>query len=701
MDRKEKIKGFIDDDVYTPMKEDEIAVLLSVPKEDREEFYSIIDELLKSGEIIKTKRGKIVSCKKMGYVTGIYRSTARAFGFVTREDGEDIFVPKDSSWGAMNGDNVVAEVIGADGERPEGRIVRIAERANKTVVGTLMRKNRDFYVEADNERLWQYLYIKKDRLAGALKGQKVLVKITKYPTDKERAEAAVLQVLGWPESSDTKMLSVIYSYGLEREFPEKVKKAAEKIPAEITEDVIAERTDLRGKTIITIDGEDAKDLDDAVSVEIKENGNFLLSVHIADVSHYVTEGSELDKEAFNRGTSVYLPGTVIPMLPPRLSNGVCSLNPAVMRLTLSVDMEFDRSGGLVGHNIYESVISTTERMTYNSVQKIIDGDNEEREKYSHILPMIDNMRRLAEILRNKRAESGYIDFDFPEAKIAFDDKMNVIGVFKYENKEANGIIEEFMLAANNCVAEHFYWLSAPFVYRVHENPETDKIRSLAGLLLSFGIKIKGSLEDIRPKALADILESVKGKPYEAVVAETMLRSMKKARYSTECLGHFGLSMQYYCHFTSPIRRYPDLMIHRIIKEYLKKGCLSDSREAELLNEAEEAAKRSSEREINAAEAERTATKIKIAEYMQAYIGYSFDGVVSSLTQFGMFVQLPNLVEGLVRLADMEDDYYNFFENGMYIAGEKSGKKYTIGQSVKVQLARVNDTNGELDFVLDM
>ena len=701
MNRKEKILGFINDDVYSPMKASELAMVLSVPKADKEQFMSLIEELIGEGSIIKTKRGNIVSPEKMGYITGIYSSTARGFGFVIRDGAEDIFIAKEASWGAMNGDKVVARITSeAEGEkRCEGEIVRIAKRANEYVVGILRRRNKEYYVVPDNERLWQYIDIKKANLNGAEKGQKVYVKILKYPTDKEKASGSIAEVLGWPENNDVKLMSVMYSFGLQPEFPENVKKAAEAVPQNIPSGAYEGRRDMRGKTIITIDGEDAKDLDDAVSVEVLSNGNYLLSVHIADVSEYVKEGSDIDREAFKRGTSVYLPGTVVPMLPPRLSNGICSLNPQVDRLTLSVDMEFDKNGKLAGHDIYRAVIATTERMTYTNVKKIIDGDQTAKKEYAHIVPLVLKMNELAKILRKKREKDGFIDFDFPESKLLFDDEMNVVGVAKYEITEANQLIEEFMLAANNCVAEHFFWMNAPFVYRVHENPDAEKIQALRELLSLFNIKIKGKNEDIKPKELSKILKQVEKEPYSAVVGESILRSMKKARYSTECLGHFGLSAAYYCHFTSPIRRYPDLIIHRIIKEYLKNGSLSELRARALRSSCESAAVQSSETEINAQEAERTATKIKIAEYMSAFVGKKFTAYVSSVTNFGMFVQLPNLVEGLVRMADMNDDYYELIQQGLYLKGERTGREYHIGQQVQVILVAANELTGDIDFTL--
>ncbi|MDP4118472.1 MAG: ribonuclease R [Bacillota bacterium] len=702
MDRREKIKGFINSEAYAPMKADEMAVVLSVPKEDREEFNLIIDELINEGEIIKTNRGKIISCDKMGYISGIYTCTSRGFGFIIRQEEDDVFIARKSSYGAMNGDRVIARIISESSpeHRREGEIVRIANRANKTIVGILRRSGKNFYVECDNERLWRHIDIKKSDLNGAENGQKVVVKIGKYPTDKEDATGVIDEVLGWPQDNDVKLLSVMYSYGLEREFPKAVNLAAEKVPKELSPDSLTGRRDLRDKIIITIDGEDAKDLDDAVCVEMMENGNYLLSVHIADVSEYVTEGSVIDREALKRGTSVYLPGTVIPMLPPRLSNGICSLNRNSDRLTLSAEMEFDKGGNLVNHNIYTSVISTTERMTYTNVKKIIDGDKETVNEYKNIVPLVLVMNELAKILRKKRMAGGSIDFDFPEAKVIFDNEMNVIDVRKVEITEANELIEEFMLAANSCVAEHFFWINAPFVYRVHETPDSEKIEALGKLLSIFNISIKGRTDEVKPKALADILEKVKNEPYALVVGQTMLRSMKKARYSTECLGHFGLAAKYYCHFTSPIRRYPDLMIHRIIKEYLKYGNLRDNRENILRSAAEAAAIQASETEIKAQEAERTAIKIKVAEYMSAFVGRGYTGYISSVTNFGLFVQLQNMVEGLIHVANMEDDYYDYIADGVYLKGERTGKEYHIGQEVKIVVAAVNELSGAIDFVFE-
>lgn len=699
MNRKEKILNFINDDIYLPLKIDEMATILSVPKNDKKEFYAIIDELIAEGSIVKTKRGNIVSSEKMGYITGIFSSSAKGFGFVLRENGEDLFISKENCWGAMHGDRVVAQQISEakDGKRCEGRIVRIAERKNKFVVGILRRRNKDFYLQADNEKIWQYIDIKKQNLFGAEKGQKIYVEILKYPTDKERASGRVAEILGWPESNDVKLKSVMYAFGLKTEFPQEVLNEAERVSKKT--ETLQNRRDLREKTIITIDGENAKDLDDAVCVEKTKNGTYMLSVHIADVSEYVCEGSELDKEAFERGTSVYLPGTVVPMLPPILSNGICSLNPNVPRLTLSVDMEFDARGELVSHDIYPSVIQSAERMTYSDVQKIIEGDSEVSKKYSRIAEKILMMNELAQILRKKRAANGFIDFDFPESQIVFDDEMNVIGVAMREITDANRLIEEFMLAANNCVAEHFFWLETPFVYRVHEAPDADRIAELKKLLSMFDIRLKGKDEDIKPNEMSKALEQIKDKPFFSVAQEAMLRSMKKAQYSTECLGHFGLSAKYYCHFTSPIRRYPDLLIHRIIKEYLKIQAFDEKRERFLEKYTQNAALQSSKTEVNAQEAERTATKIKIAEYMRVFVGKRFTACVASVTNFGMFVRLPNLVEGLVRFTDMTDDYYEFVPSGMYLKGERTGREYHIGQEVDVVLANANELTGDIDFVI--
>ncbi len=688
MENKDKILGFINDESYTPLKAEEIAVVLMVPKTEKQEFNSIIEELVLDGELYKTNRGKLISTKKMGYIKGKYSGSAKGFGFVVTEN-DDIFIPREYTYGAMHGDTVLVLIVneGIDMFRREGKIVRILTRKNKTLVGILKRKNKDFYVEADNNKIWQYINVKKQNLKGGLKGQKVCVKITKYPTDKDKPEGVISEILGWPENPDVKLKSVMLSYGLNSSFPEEVLREAKTVSSKSFD----ERRDIRKETVITIDGEDAKDLDDAISLKIRPNGNYLLSVHIADVSHYVTEGSALDKEALSRGTSVYLPGQVVPMLPPALSNGICSLSQDEERLTLSVDMEFDETGNLISHDIYKSVIINKARMTYSFVQSII----EKEEPVGEIEILIKNMYKLSLILRKKR--EGFLDFDFPETALIFDDDMNILGVTKREITDSNRLIEEFMLSANNCIAEHFFWLDAPFVYRVHETPDSEKITSLKETLSLFDIKLRGS--EITPGSLAKILEDVKGKPYELVVSETILRAMKKARYSNNCLGHFGLSAKYYCHFTSPIRRYPDLLIHRIIKEYLETGFLSEKRINHYNSVTEFAAKENSDAEINAQEAERTAVKIKIAEYMAQFVGETFIGTVSSVAQFGIFVRLQNYVEGLLRFADMTDDYYNFVPGGMYAVGEKSGKEYHLGEELKVKLVRSNEITGEIDFVI--
>ncbi len=697
MERHEKILGFINDENYSPLTANEMAVLLMVPKNEKEEFLSIIDELLLSGDIIKSKRGKILSPEKMGYIKGRYVANSRGFGFVTEWGNEDLFISRDASYGAMHGDFVVARITGKGDEngRPEGEIVRIAKRENKFVVGILRRKNKDFYVEADNDKLWQYINIKKPFLKGALKGQKVYVEIVKFPTDKEKPEGKIVDILGWPESNDVKLKSIMLTYGLNPEFNDKVKLEAENKAKEIPD--VSDRVDLTNETFITIDGEDAKDLDDAICVKLNENKEYVLTVSIADVSQYVKEGSALDEEALKRGTSVYLPGTVVPMLPPVISNGICSLSEGEIRLTLSVEMVFDNNGNLKSHNIFTSVIKSKKRMTYTDVHKIIEGDEITRNTYKELVPHILLMNELSGILRKKR--EGFLDFDFPESKLIFDDDLNVIGVEKYEITDANRLIEEFMLAANRTVAEHFYWTEAPFVYRVHENPDAEKITDLKETLSLFNINIKGKSEDIKPGELAKILEKVKDEAYENLINECILRSLKKARYSPNCLGHFGLAAKFYCHFTSPIRRYPDLAIHRIIKEYLKKGTLDDKRYEHFIKFVNIASEKSSRAEVNAQEAERTATKIKIAEFMSMYLGYEFEGTVSSVTPFGIFVRLPNLVEGLVRYADMNDDYYDFVEKGMYAKGERTGNIYRIGDNVKVKLISSNEITGDIDFIM--
>ncbi|NLY43681.1 MAG: ribonuclease R [Clostridiaceae bacterium] len=703
MTRKEKILAFMREDAYKPLLLNELITVLDVPKEDMDEFNKILNELEEEGSIIKTKKGRYGVPERMGLVVGRFQGNERGFGFVIPDDETiaDVFIPLEEVNGAMHNDRVIARFTRAivEGRRAEGEIIRILKRANDTVVGTFESSKYFGFVVPDDRRLSQDIFIPRDEFNGAVTGQKVVVKILRWPEARRNPEGKIIEVLGYKDDPGTDVLSIMHQYNLSEEFPEDVLKQAEQIPSVVEESEIKRRRDLRHLNIITIDGEDAKDLDDAVSIERLENGYYRLGVHIADVSHYVKEKTPLDREAFKRGTSVYLVDRVIPMLPKKLSNGICSLNPQVDRLTLSVMMDIDDKGRVVNYDIFDSVIKTKARMTYGDVTRILeDEDPELMEKYSDLVDDLRLMKELALILRDKRMERGSIDFDFPEAKIILDEKGKPIDVKKYEITISNRIIEEFMLVCNETVAEHMYWTGVPFVYRVHEDPDPEKIESFNLLIYNLGYHLKG-IAKIHPKSLQQLLNKIKGKKEERIISTVMLRSLMKAKYSHENLGHFGLAAKYYCHFTSPIRRYPDLVIHRIIKESISKG-ISSRREEFLKSFVQEAAKHSSEREIAAQEAERETENLKKVEFMKDKIGEVFEGVISGVTSFGMFVELDNTVEGLIRISSLEDDYYIYDEKHYSLIGENKKRIFKIGDEVKVRLVRADLPTRQLDFILE-
>ncbi len=696
MTRKEKILAFMSSELYVPLMEKELMTVLDVPKEDAAEFMNILAELEREGKIIKSRRGRYMSARETGLIPGKYQGSDRGFGFVTAEGEErDIFIPPANTGGAMNGDEVMFKIVsrGEGDRRSEGKIIKISKRANTSVICTMKKRFKKCYAIPDNKRIWQKIQINPAHTLGAQNGQKVMVEITRYPKENKDSEGRVTEILGWANDPATSMLCVMRTFGLPENFSDEVKSELDSIPTEVSEESLKNRRDMRGDTIITIDGEDARDLDDAVSVKMLENGNYLLGVHIADVTHYVKKGTEIFDEAMERGTSVYLAGGVIPMLPPKLSNGICSLNENVTRLTLSIDMEITPKGEIISHDIYKGVIKTRHRMTYTDVAKILKGNRKLRNEYEDIVPMLKNMKELAQILRRRRFKEGSIDFNFPEIKLVFDEEGRVADVYPYEYTIANIIIEEFMLAANRTVAERFFWQSTPFVYRVHEPPSEDKMTELMRVLSVFNIKIKGKPENIHPKDLQKVLEEIKGEPHERTLGTIMLRSMMKARYSTENDGHFGLSAKYYCHFTSPIRRLADLTIHRIIKDSIDgKDCEKYADLAQL------AATRATDREIIAEEAERMSRKLKIAEYVRDFIGMECEGIISGITQSGFYVELPNGIEGRVSLADMEDDYYNFIQSSYSLIGERTGKVFTIGDKIRIIIAAADTVTGDIDFV---
>ncbi len=700
---KEKILEFMRTMAYSPMKAMDLAKHFEIMNDEMGLFLNVLDDMENEGKIIKTKKERYAVPERINLVVGKLQTNQKGFGFILPEniDMDDVFVSANDLNGAMNNDKVIARLKGRPrkGRSAEGEIIRILVRANDEIVGTFESSKNFGFVVPDDRRINFDIYIPKSEINNAKDGYKVVAKITKWPEPRRNPEGKIIEVLGHKDDIGTDIVSIIRKHKLPENFPKKVLREADSIPETVLEEEISKRRDLRDLNIITIDGADAKDLDDAVSIEKLDNGNYKLGVHIADVTHYVKEGSALDKEALKRATSVYLVDRVIPMLPKRLSNGICSLNPQVERLTMSVFMEIDRNGKVVDHEIFESVIKTKERMTYTDVSDILEEkDFELRKKYDYLVEDFKLMEELANILMKRQNSRGSIDFDFPEAKIILDEKGKPIEIKKAERRIANRIIEQFMIICNETVAEHMYWLNAPFVYRVHEEPSLEKIESFNKFIHNFGYHIKGITEEIHPKSLQDLLQKIEGTKEEHIISTIMLRSLKQARYSPENLGHFGLAAQYYCHFTSPIRRYPDLQIHRIIKDMLHNR-LDKKRISKLKNIVANASDRSSERERLAVEAERETNDLKMAEYMSKRIGEEFDGIISGVISFGIFVELENTIEGLVRISTLVDDYYIFDEENYLFRGERTNKTFRIGDEVRVKLTSVNVSQKEIDFVL--
>jgi len=697
--RKNMLLQLFADPAYVPLKIKELCVILRVKKEDREELESIIDELLDEDKIEISKRGKYSLAKAREY-EGYYTAHAKGFGFVTVEGlKEDIFIPESESGSALHGDKVKIKLIrGKRGKRQEAKIVKVLERANKEVVGYFEKAGKGYgFVIPDNERINRDIFVELTHSGGAKDGMKVVCAIYKYH-DSRNPEGKITEVLGYPDDPGVDVLSIAKGFGLPMNFESFVLEEADKIAKPVSDEERKGRKDLRDVMMVTIDGEDAKDLDDAVSLSMQED-KYLLGVHIADVSHYVQENSVLDKEARNRGTSVYLADRVIPMLPKALSNGSCSLNQREDRLALSCIMLIDQKGNIVDSEITESVINVNRRMSYTEVKKIlVENDAALIEECAELVPMFKDMEKLAQLLRKKRFKKGSIDFNFPETKVILDDKGIPVDIKPYDRNVATKMIEEFMLMANRCVAENMYWQELPFVYRTHESPDPEKIRELAHFINNFGYVMKGYQDEIHPRELQKLLEKVEGSPEEAIISRLTLRSMKKAKYQPECIGHFGLAFEYYCHFTSPIRRYPDLQIHRIIKEQLA-GKLSEKRIEHYNSILEMVSKHSSDTEVTAAEAERESVKLKKVQYMLPHLGEEFDAVISGVTSWGLYAELDNTVEGMIPIASIQGDYYRFEEKDYALIGEHSGKKYALGQAVRVRLVNADLYNRTIDFEL--
>ena len=693
--RKKVILDFMSDDLYVPMKIKEMAVVLQIQGEQRDELRKVLDALVEEGKIILSKRGKY-SRGHAARLKGAFQANARGFGFVTPEEGgDDVFIPEENLNGAFQGDEVEYIITASpSGRRREGKIVNILSHGVTRIVGLYERVKNFGFVRPDNQRYLKDIYIPEGKDGDAMSGHKVVVELTSYGGEHMKPEGKIVEIIGHVNDPGTDILSIVMDMNIRTEFPEKVLNQAVRVGKDVSEADRAGRLDIREWQMVTIDGEDAKDLDDAVSLT-KEGENYRLGVHIADVTNYVQERSALDREAFERGTSVYLADRVIPMLPHKLSNGICSLNAGEDRLALSCIMTLSPTGEMTDHQIAETVIHVDRRMSYNGVAKILDGDSEAREENKEFVPMILLMKELSEIIRERRGKRGSIDFDFPETKIVLDESGKPVDIKPYDRNAATKIIEDFMLMANETVAEEYFWRELPFLYRTHETPEEEKIRQLSTFINNFGYHIHVRNE-VRPKEIQKLLGKVEGTPEEALISRLALRSMKQARYTTENTGHFGLAAKYYTHFTSPIRRYPDLQIHRIIKENLR-GRLTEDRIAHYNEILPKVAAQCSERERTAEEAEREVVKLKKAEYMREHIGEEYDGVISGVTKWGVYVELENTVEGLVHVADMRDDHYEFIEQSYEMLGERTGRTYKLGEKVKVRVIDADKIQRTVNF----
>ncbi len=699
--RKKLICELVEDDMYVPMKEKELAAFMQVSSNDREEFRKVLSALLQEGKIQITAKGKYMKSDNR-FLIGTFISNARGFGFVEIEGREeDLYIPEDMVNNAFHQDKVQVELLpGKRGRRQEAVVRKVLEHGMHQVVGTYEQSANFGFVIPDNGKIAADIFIPKECSKGALDGHKVVVELTSYGDERRKPEGKVVEILGSINDPSVDIMSIVRNFDLPTEFGEKVMNQASRVPDEVHEADMVGRMDLRDVQMVTIDGEDAKDLDDAVSLS-KDGEFYNLGVHIADVSNYVQENSALDWEALKRGTSVYLVDRVIPMLPHKLSNGICSLNQGVDRLSLSCMMTIDNKGNVVDYQIAETVICVDRRMTYTSVKKILeDRDESERREYEELVPMFELMAELAAILRRKRHAHGSIDFDFPESKIILDDEGHPLDVRPYERNVATKIIEDFMLIANETVAQHFFWLELPFVYRTHDNPDSEKIMKLSTFLNNYGYHIKMSQDEIHPKEIQKLLDKIEGTPEEMLINRLTLRSLKRAKYTTECSGHFGLACKYYCHFTSPIRRYPDLQIHRIIKEQLR-GRLQGKRIEHYQSKLPEVAKHSSETERRADEAERETDKLKKTEYMADHIGEIYEGVISGITSWGVYVELPNTVEGMIHVSKLPGDYFYYDENAYEMIGQDTGKKYMLGEQIKICVDGVERYTGTVDFSVYM
>ncbi len=695
--RKERVYALICDEFYVPMKLKELAILLQVPKEQRYELKRVLEALEAEGKISLSSKGKYLKNEEKPLI-GVYAAHPRGFGFVTLDgEEEDVFIGEDDKGGAFHNDTVRVVIKATPhGKRKEGRVIQVISHGTTRLVGYYEKSKNFGFVIPDNLKFEKDVFVPLERSKGAVTGHKVVVELTEYGGERKKPEGKIVEIIGHVNDPGTDIMSIVKGYELPTGFTEKVLNQAERVAKEVSEADMAGRMDIRDWQMVTIDGEDAKDLDDAISI-CREGDGYKLGVHIADVTNYVQENSALDHEAYERGISVYLVDRVIPMLPHALSNGMCSLNAGEDRLALSCIMHINAKGIVTDHVIAETVVHVDRRMTYTSVTKILEEHDEaEMETYKDFVPMFELMEELAGILRAKRHQRGSINFDFPETKVILDQQGRPKELIPYDRNVATRIIEDFMLLTNETVAEDYYWQELPFVYRTHDTPDEDKMKKLATFINNFGHSLHIANKEVKPKEVQKLLAKVEGTDEEMLISRLALRSMKQAKYTAENTGHFGLAAPYYCHFTSPIRRYPDLQIHRIIKDNLR-GRMNEEKLAHYDHILPEVAKHSSQRERLAEEAERETIKLKKVEYMEEHLDEEFTGVISGITKWGIYVELPNTIEGLIHVTNMYDDHYNYIEDRYEMVGERTGKTYKLGQTVRVRAIGTDYLQRTIDF----